>query len=138
MRQNSTFSQYIKKLDKDITPQPRNAKYKINEIKLQEKFNNLALNCTTVSKALASIETATTLQKREKEKEEILKKTQFLNTIKNGISKKLNNILLNSSSPLKNSIKFKQNFSLSENDTTLNLSLNKSNQSKSIIIDESN
>lgn len=108
-------------------------------MKLQEKFNNLALNCTTVSKALASIETATTLQKREKEKEEILKKTQFLNTIKNGISKKLNNILLNSSSPLKNSIKFKQNLDLSENDTTLNLSLNKSNQSKSIIIqDESN
>jgi len=36
LRQNSTFSQYIKKLDKDITPQPRNAKYKINEIKLNE------------------------------------------------------------------------------------------------------
>jgi len=107
-KQNSTFSQYINKLEKDITPQPKNAKFKIDQAKLQEKFNNLALNSSTVCKALASIETATNLQKREKEQEEILKKTQFLKEhIKNGISKKLNNILLNSSSPLKNSFKFK-------------------------------
>lgn len=104
-RQNATFSQYISKIEKDITPQPRNAKFKIDQVKLQEKFNNLALNSSTVCKAIASIETATNLQKREKEQDEILKKTQFLKDhIKNGISKKLNNIF-NSSSPLKNKFK---------------------------------
>lgn len=137
-KQNSTFSQYIKKISNDITPQPRNAKYKIDPVKLQEKFNNLALNSSTVTQALHVIETATMLQKREKQQEDILKKTQFLNHIKHGISKKLNNILLNSSSPLKNnSFKFKPNLDLSQNDTTLNFSINNNNQSK-LIQDDSN
>jgi hypothetical protein len=137
-KQNSTFSEYIKKISNDITPQPRNNKYKIDPLKLQQKFNNLALNSSTVTQALHVIETATMLQKREKQQEDILKKTQFKNQIKHRISKKLNNILLNSSSPLKNnSFKFKPNLDLSQNDTTLNFSINNNNQSK-LIQDDSN
>lgn len=89
-------------------------------------FNNLSLNSTTVTRALNTIETASILQKREKEQEEILKKTQFLNKIKNGISNTINSFISSSSSsPLKNNLfKFSPRTDLSK---SYNLNSNNSN-----------
>ena len=96
------------------------------------------MNSSTVTRALNSIETASVLQKREKEQEEINKKTLFLNKIKNGISKTLNSFYTNSNSLTLNDNLFKLS-PRKENEQSFNKSNSKSkSKSGSKFINDTN